>query len=89
MKDKEIAESLAALSEGETEFVFSTVKNNPRADSAEGLAERAAALGFSGKSFDEIGDAYEYAVSQGRLTVICGSLYLYRDFKEYLNSKGE
>lgn len=89
MKDKEIAESLAALSEGETEFVFSTVKNNPRADSAEGLAERAAALGFPGKSFDEIGDAYEYAVSQGRLTVICGSLYLYRDFKEYLNSKGE
>ena len=84
MKDKEIDKSLKLLSEGETEFVFTTVKDNPRAMSAYELKKTAESFGFSGEAFEEIGDAYREAVSRGRLTVICGSLYLYKDFKEFL-----
>lgn len=87
MADKEIAKSLENLNTGDTEFVFTTVKNNPRASSAMALSKRAEALGFRGKYFEEIGDAYEYAISLGRLTVICGSLYLYKDFREYMKGK--
>ncbi len=86
MRDKEIAKSLEKLNTGATEFVFTTVKDNPRASGAEELAKRAAELGFSGKSFEDIKEAYEYALSLGKLTVICGSLYLYKDFSEMLNN---
>lgn len=89
MKDKEIRESLALLSKGDTEFIFTTVKNNPRASSAQELKARAEELGFYGDAYEEIADAYEAAVSRGRLTVICGSLYLYKDFSEYLNERKE
>ena len=65
-------------------IILSTVKDNPRADTAEGLLKRAEALGFSGTAYEQIGEAYEAAVSRGRLTVICGSLYLYKDLCEYL-----
>lgn len=87
MSDKEIAKSLENLGTGDTQFVFTTVKNNPRASSALALSERAEALGIKGKYFEEIGDAYEYAMSLGRLTVICGSLYLYKDFTEYMKGR--
>lgn len=89
MKDKEIGGSLKMLAEGDTKFVFTTVKDNPRADSAEALKERANSLGFDGNCYEEIGDAYEEAVNSGRLTVICGSLYLYKDLKEYLNQNND
>ncbi len=85
MKDKEIEESLYLLSRGKTEFIFTTVKDNPRAESADGLKERAEFLGYDGEAYKDIGDAYEAALSKGKLTVICGSLYLYKDFKEYLD----
>lgn len=84
MRDKEIDKSLSLLSSGDTKFIFTTVKNNPRADTAEGLRERAAKAGFEGEAYESIKDAYERAISLGRLTVICGSLYLYKDLCEYL-----
>lgn len=87
MADKDIKNSLKMLSENETEFIFTTVKDNPRAMTAGVLALRAAELGFSGVGYEDIGDAYEDAVRRGRLTVICGSLYLYKDLKEYLERK--
>ena len=83
MKDKEIDKSLKLLSEGNTEFIFTTVKDNPRAMSAAELKAVAESYGFSGAAFEEIGDAYREALSRGKLTVICGSLYLYKDFKEF------
>ncbi len=89
MKDKEIRESLSLLSKGDTEFIFTTVKDNPRAATASELKARAAGYGFSGEAYEEIGDAYEAALARGRLTVICGSLYLYKDFSEYLNGRKE
>lgn len=86
MEDKDIKDSLRMLSEN-THFVFTQVKDNPRAMKAETLSTKAKALGFDGSTFESVGDAYEFALKQGRLTVICGSLYLYRDFMEYLNKK--
>ena len=82
MRDKDIKESLKMLSEGDTEFIFTTVRENPRASGALELLTRAKSLGFDGTSFESIGDAYREAISRGKLTVICGSLYLYKDFFE-------
>ena len=48
------------------------------------LCRRAEEYGFTGEFYDEIGDAYAQAKKMGRLTVICGSLYLYKDLNEYL-----
>ena len=85
MKDKAIKDSLTLLSRGDTQFIFTTVKDNPRASSAAELKARAAEYGFSGDAYEDIGEAYEAAVALGKLTVICGSLYLYKDFSEYMN----
>ena len=82
MSDKDITASLKMLSENGTEFVYTTVKDNPRAATAEELLEEATALGYPGAHFEEIEEAYRYAVSKNKLTVICGSLYLYKDFQK-------
>lgn len=87
MKDKEISKSLELLSEGDTEFIFTTVKDNPRAMSAEELKDTAEKYGFNGEAYEKIGDAYRAAISRGKLTVICGSLYLYKDFREFYDKE--
>jgi dihydrofolate synthase/folylpolyglutamate synthase len=87
MKDKEISQSLKMLDNDGTEFIFTEVKNNPRADTAEETLARAEAIGIGGVAIPDIGEAYREATGRGRLTVICGSLYLYKDLYEYL--KGE
>ena len=85
MADKEIDKSLKMLSEGsDTKFIFTTVKNNPRALSASALAERAAGFGVVGEHYEEISDAIAAAKAIGQLTVICGSLYLYKDLMEVI-----
>lgn len=84
MGDKDIKESLDMLSANETEFIFTTVKDNPRALSAKALEEKAAALGHGGEYYEDIKEAYERALAKGELVVICGSLYLYKDFSEML-----
>ena len=89
MRDKEIGESLRLLSEGDTSFIFTTVKDNPRAATAEETKSRASTLGYEGEAREEIGEAYELARERGLLTVICGSLYLYKDLREYLDKRGE
>ena len=82
MADKDIAPSLMGLAFGETEFIFTTVKDNPRAMSAEELAARAKGEGFDGVAIPSIKDAFDVAISRKKLTLICGSLYLYKDFAE-------
>ena len=83
MQDKEIDASLALLSKNDTEFIFTTVKNNPRACTARELAQKAESYGFHGVYFEDIKDAYAAALSKNCLTIVCGSLYLYKDFYEY------
>lgn len=88
MKDKEISNSLKMLSEGDTEFVFTTVKKNERAATALETQARAQICGYSGIAYEDIGEAYEYALSRKKTVIICGSLYLYKDFRNYID-KGE
>ncbi|MBE6537414.1 MAG: bifunctional folylpolyglutamate synthase/dihydrofolate synthase [Ruminococcaceae bacterium] len=82
MRDKEIEQSLKMLSYSDTDFLYTTVKNNPRASGAEELYKRASKLGYDGKFYESIKDAYDEAISLGKLTIVCGSLYLYKDFTE-------
>ena len=83
MADKEIAASLRMLAEGsDTRFLFTTVKENPRALSASALKARAEACGIEGEAYEKISEALDAAKQIGRLTVVCGSLYLYKDFIE-------
>ena len=89
MRDKEIRDSLRMLKDEKTEFIFTTVKDNPRASGAEELAKRAKELGFDGDYFEDIIDAYRVALWKNKLTVICGSLYLYKDFYEYCLGKSK
>ncbi len=80
MADKEIDESLKILHEDNAEFKMVSVENNERAMSSEMLCKKALALGLDAKAYQSITDAYHSAVKSGKLIVICGSLYLYKDF---------
>ena len=86
MQDKEIAPSLAMLTKYPTKLIFTTVQNSPRAMSAEELAERAAELGYQGEVADTLEDALARAAELGLTTIICGSLYLYKDLPSHLRS---
>lgn len=78
MKDKDIESILSILKKDERDFIFTTVHNNPRAMSADSLCEFAKEkCGIEGTAAPNLHDALELARKDGRLTIICGSLYLY------------
>jgi folylpolyglutamate synthase/dihydropteroate synthase len=79
MRDKEVDSSLSVLNDGMTEFIFTTVKDNPRAATAEELMEKTAPLALSAVAEDSIEKALRIAKEKGRPTLIVGSLYLYKD----------
>ena len=80
MADKKYGEMLDVLREnGYGKIRTVTVKNNPRALEAEAFAAAARERGFEAKGYESINAALE---NPGEVTVICGSLYLYKDFAE-------
>jgi folylpolyglutamate synthase/dihydropteroate synthase len=79
MADKEFAPSLAMLNDGYSEFIFTTVQNNPRAMGAEALRDAAAEKGIVGEWAQDLKSAIALAREKGNLVVVCGSLYLYAD----------
>ncbi len=80
MADKSYGEMLDIIKENGYEKIRCVkVENNPRAEEAEILSEKAKEKGFSAKPYKSIKDALE---NPDELTVICGSLYLYKDYKE-------
>lgn len=87
MADKDIDASLRLLKEKgfcEKAKVFAvSVKDNPRAQTAQKLAAQFESFGFDAAAFESIGAAYEKALSENNPVFICGSLYLYKDFMEY------
>ena len=80
MKDKEIGESLALLKRYASRFLFTTVQGNPRAETPEGLATRAATLGVEGTSVSTLEEALRLCEHEN--TLVCGSLYLYADLPQ-------
>ncbi len=79
MADKDFAPSLAMLDDGNTQFIFTTVQNNPRAMDAEALCQAAKEKGIVGESARNLKEALALAREKGVLTIVCGSLYLYAD----------
>lgn len=84
MADKDIDSSLNCFKEnGFCESgVFYTVKvkDNPRSENADTLKEKFKKAGFLSESFPSLKEAYEKALGDKRTVIVCGSLYLYKDF---------
>ena len=58
------------------------VKNNPRAAEAVDVCNIAEKCGMKAKPFLSLNDAYSEAILAEKPIIICGSLYLYKDFSE-------
>lgn len=88
MADKDIDASLRLFKEKgfcERAKIFAVpVEDNPRAQTPDKLAQQFRSFGFDAKPFCSIGEAYEEAISANNIVVVCGSLYLYRDFMSYM-----
>ena len=89
MGDKDIEGALETLKESgllENSRIFTVkVKNNPRAASPNAVSDVANSLGIKATPFDELSEAYDAALKLGCPTILCGSLYLYKDFAEVLD----
>lgn len=80
MKDKDYSAMLEILNrEGDT-FTFVPFKDNDRAELPENLLCTCRKSGIKGKT----ASSFPEAISGNALTVVCGSLYLYKDFSEEL-----
>ncbi len=86
MQDKDIDgvfDELRSFGLNEGAEVYAVkVKNNPRAAETADVCSIAEKHGFSAETFESIKKAYDCAAGKGKLVVICGSLYLYKDFTE-------
>lgn len=82
MGDKDISGSLELIKNvNKLNKIYTVrVKDNPRAMDAERLAEVVSDAGFSSIPCNDICDALSKCADE--MTVICGSLYLYKDFME-------
>ena len=90
MADKDIDSSLMLFKEHgfceKAQFLTVTVRDNPRAQNAGVLEKELTAFGFCAQSCESIADAYEKAIKKGDTTIICGSLYLYKDFMQTIKN---
>lgn len=82
MSDKNIVPSLNILKNKKSEFIFTTVSENERARTPMEMKKEAEKSGIFGEEYPDLKKALERAKEKNKLTVICGSLYLYKDFKE-------
>lgn len=90
MGDKDISGELEILKNfgllKNSEIFVVKVKNNPRAAEPQAVCACAKALGINAAPFDNLKKAYLTAISSGKPTILCGSLYLYKDLDEILKS---
>lgn len=71
----------SGLMEKSTVYAVS-VKDNPRAASPDDICKVAAGYGIKCLAVKDLKTAYSTAISENPLTILCGSLYLYKDFDE-------
>lgn len=90
MGDKDIEGELEILQNSgllATSRIFAVkVKDNPRAAETDLICKTAASLGISATPYEELRDAYENALDLNKPIILCGSLYLYKDFDEVLKT---
>lgn len=84
MADKDISKTAEIIANAyEQAKIFTVaVEGNPRSDTAEGLAKRLKACMLNAEGCCDIETALKKAESD--LTVVCGSLYLYKDISRVL-----
>lgn len=84
MRDKDIDGALEELTKNgfgkENEVFTVSVKDNPRSATSEELSEIISKHGFLTTPCQDIQTAYKRAKELNKMIVICGSLYLYKDF---------
>ncbi len=90
MGDKDISGELEILKGcgllENSEIYAVKVKNNPRAAEVSMVCDCAKALNIDAIPYNDLKDAYTTALSKGQPTILCGSLYLYKDLDEVLKS---
>ncbi len=80
MADKNYKEMFDIIKEnGYSKVRTVSVLDNPRAETAQNLAASANACGLFARAYKNISDALD---NPDEITVICGSLYLYKDYKK-------
>lgn len=82
MRDKDIRPSLRMLHDGMACFQMVSVRDNARSMPAEQLAQIALEEGLQARAYPTLHEAYDDALASGKLVILCGSLYLYKDFWE-------
>jgi len=84
MADKDIFEAVGEIAKNypKARVYTVTVKDNPRAMDAKNLAEELRKTGLDAFECRDIKQALKRAEENKNLTVICGSLYLYKDYAE-------
>ncbi len=88
MGDKDIEGALSelknsGLSENST-FMAVQVKDNPRSAKPEEICSIAKKLSLTSVPYDSLSRAYSDALGENKPTIICGSLYLYKDLSEII-----
>lgn len=63
------------------------VKDNPRAAAAEDVCAVAEKCGIVASPFDSLKEAYHAALGNLKPVILCGSLYLYKDFYDILKQE--
>ena len=58
------------------------VKDNPRAAAPQDICNAAKRYGIDAVPFENLKKAYDTALAEKDIAIICGSLYLYKDFDE-------
>ena len=90
LADKDVDSSVALL-DGMFERVYTVPVNNPRALSAEALAEKFRTAGMSAAPFKSaeaaFDTAFEMACAENGAVLICGSLYLAGEIRPYILEK--
>ncbi len=86
MADKDLAAAVRVFREcgfdGNCSFYTVTVKDNPRAQTAPRLCEALRENGFCAEACENVSAALCAAFSKGKPTIVCGSLYLYKDIAD-------
>ena len=84
MEDKDINETALVIKNAYPDIRIYTVsvKDNPRSDTAESLAKKLMNCGIDAVSCGDVREACDKAQKHGTPVVICGSLYLYKDYFE-------
>ncbi len=85
MKDKDMREEFEILKNAGIKKMYTvTVKNNPRAADATLTANEARSAGICAEPMIGLEEALNAAKCDNALTIICGSLYLYKDLSEII-----